>query len=174
MKTQEQPIAIDWTKTRTYASLVLLATFITAGAAGLTAISRSLWPERPVTGAADQNQQSPKAAPSPARDEALQRTVCKEWSSATSTKRYNFVCNGTDSIDVYEVTSQGYKKVGSGKFTADRRVELELMVQPNNKHAPLRRAHLNLTPSSDGKKLEGPLKGDDPREVGQLTFNAVQ
>ena len=175
LKTNEQPISIDWTKTRTYASLALLATFITAGAAGLTAISRSFWPERPAIQdqSAIQDQQREKA-PSQARDNALQQMVCKEWSSATSGKRYNFVCNGADSIDVYEVTSQGNKKVGAGKFTSDRRVEVELMVQPNNKRAPLRRAHLNLTPSPDGKKLEGPMKGDDPREVGQLTFNTVQ
>ena len=177
LKTNEQGTLVDWTKTRTYASLALLATLITAAAAGLTAISRSFPPERPAT----PNQQEVKtsttpapAAPPPARDDSLQRTVCKEWSSATSKKRYNFVCNGPGAIDVYEVTSKGTRKVGFGNFTADRRVEVELMAQPNNKRAPLRRAYLNLTPSQDGKKLEGPLTGDDPREVGQLTFHAVE
>jgi len=171
LKTNDQPAFVDWTKTRTYASLALLATFITAAAAGLTALSRSFPPEQPVIPV----QQEVKTLPSPpAKDDSLQRTVCKEWSSATSKKRYNFVCNGPGSIDVYEVTSQGTKKVGFGKFTADRRVEVELMVQPNNKRAPLRRAYLNLIPSSDGKNLEGPLTGDDPREVGQLTFHAVE
>lgn len=169
LKTNEQTIPLDWTKTRTYAGLALLATFITASAAGLTAISRLLWPERPII--------PPPLAEkvlSPAKDEVLQQRVCKEWSSITSKKRYDFVCNGPDSLDVYEVTSQGKKKVGFGKFTADKRVEVELMVQPNNRKAPLRRARLNLTPSPDGKRLEGSLSGDDPREVGQLTFNAIQ
>lgn len=169
LRAKTQTIPIDWTKTRTYAGLALLATFITASATGLTAISRLLWPERPFI-------PSPPAEKvvSPARDDDLQQRVCKEWSSVTSKKRYDFVCNGPESLDVYEITSQGKMKVGSGKFTTDKRIEVELMVQPNNKRAPLRRARLNLTPSPDGKRLEGSLSGDDPREVGQLTFNAVQ
>ena len=166
LKTKKQTTPIDWTKTRTYAGLALLATFITASAAGFTALSRLLGPDPPSAPV--------EKALSPAKDDALQQRVCKKWSSLTSKKRYDFVCNGPDSLDVYEITSQEKRKVGFGKLTADKRVEVELMVQPNNKRAPLRRARLSLTPSPDGKRLEGSFSGDDPREVGQLIFNAVQ
>lgn len=94
-----------------------------------------------------------------------QRNVCGTWVSATSRKRYDFVCLGQGSFEIYEVSDQGLSKNGSGKLIEDN-VEAELLSMPKS-----RRAHLRLKLSADGLRMEGSWQGDDPRESGQLMFH---
>lgn len=98
----------------------------------------------------------------------IQRTVCGTWVSETSRKRYDFVCQGQGFFEIYEVSDKGLNKNGSGKLIEGDNVEVELLSMPKN-----RRAHLKLKLSSDGLRMEGSWRGDDPREYGQLLFHRV-
>lgn len=175
----------DWTKTKVYAGVMLLATFVGAGVQVLL-VPPAWWPifrppnqgqnERTAQGPTSQEpeqvppqQSSPMpVVKQPAGQTSPQQKVCGVWLSTTSQKRYNFVCQGNDSFEIYEVTSQGANKNGSGKLTGDGNVEASLLASPKN-----RWAHMKLRLSDDGQRLQGSWRGDDPRESGQLMFYRV-
>jgi hypothetical protein len=96
---------------------------------------------------------------------ARRQLACGAWLSATSGKHYKFKCPRPDTLEIYEVVRQQEVRNGSGKIAADGGVEADLLVLELK-----RTAHLKLTPSADGDKLEGSWRGDDPREAGLLTF----
>src|SRR5215470_5951756 len=101
----------------------------------------------------------PASSASPTR----QSNVCGTWVSASSGKRYDFVCQGQGAFEIYEISDQGLSKNGSGKLTEEGIVEADLLSMPKN-----RIAHLRLGLSADGRSMEGAWHGDDPRESGQL------
>ena len=92
--------------------------------------------------------------------------VCGTWVSATSRKRYDFVCQGQGAFVIYEVTDKGISKNGWGRLMEEGNVEADLQSMPKN-----RKAHLRLKLSTDGRSMEGSWQGDDPREFGQLMFH---
>jgi hypothetical protein len=114
---------------------------------------------------------TPSPTPSPISKTAPhqgQHTVCGTWVSATSRKRYDFVCQGEGSFEIYEVSASGLDKNGTGKLTEEGNVEADLLSKPKN-----RSAHLRLKLSADGSRMEGSWQGKDPRESGQLMFYRV-
>jgi hypothetical protein len=156
----------DWTKGKFYAAVTILTALIGLGIQALL-VPPAWWPIfwPPASGPAPQSSPTPATSPS-AAPVPRQQNVCGVWLSTTSQKRYDFICQGQAAFEVYEVTAQGLNKIGSGRLTEDGNVEASLFISPKN-----RRAYLNLKLSSDGRKLEGTWKGDDPREFGQLQFN---
>lgn len=125
------------------------------------------WPYEPpkakTTVTPDTRQPEPKTNPLPS-----QHTVCGAWISVTSRKRYDFVCGGGGSFEIYEVTDKGLSKNGWGKLTEGGAVEADLVSMPKN-----RKAHLRLRLSPDGRRMDGSWQGDDPRESGNLIFQRV-
>lgn len=185
-----------WTKREFYAELALLVTIVGAGAGVVsawrsgttlsqilapvrqsptrTAFSPSSDPRTKQYNGTEASQSSTPDSPrnstqpvvsSPSDIVSRQKQVCGEWLSATSRKLYNFICRGQDSFDIYEISDRGQNKYGTGKITEGGSIEAEILVLPMN-----RKAYLKLTPSADGRKLEGPWHGDDPRESGLLIF----
>lgn len=170
----------DWTKTKLYAGIMLLATLAGAGVQVLL-VPPAWWPifwppnqgQNERTAQAQTQTPPQQSHPAPVVDQTTvqkppQQNVCGVWLSATSQKRYNFVCLGNDSIEIYEVTSQGTNKNGSGRLTGEGGVEASILSSPKN-----RWAHLKLRLSADGQRLQGSWRGDDPRESGQSTFYRV-
>jgi hypothetical protein len=110
---------------------------------------------------------SPIPAPTPhVKPLTEQESICGMWLSETSRKQYNFVCQGQNLFEIYEVGDQGLNKNGSGKIFEGGDVEADILSLTKN-----RKAHLKLRLSNDGRKMEGSWRGDDPRESGQLTFH---
>jgi hypothetical protein len=108
---------------------------------------------------------SPTVTPSAA---APLPSVCGLWQSETSGKKYNFICQGQSFFEMYEVgADQGLTKVGSGNVNGDS-VEADFFSLTKG-----RSAKLKLRLSADGRKLEGTLQGNDPRESGWLTFHKI-
>jgi hypothetical protein len=108
---------------------------------------------------------SPGITPSPV---APQSSICGLWQSETSNKRYNFICQSQNFFEIYEVSGdQGLAKVGSGTFYGDN-IEADYFSITKG-----RSAKLKLKMSADGRKLEGPLQGKDPRESGWLIFHKI-
>lgn len=91
--------------------------------------------------------------------------VCGTWQSQTSQKHYNFVCRSEGLFEVYEVSTGGLIRAGSGNVDADGSVEAHLVSPAKN-----RRGRWKLKLSPDGRTMQGPWYGEDPREFGQLTF----
>jgi hypothetical protein len=90
------------------------------------------------------------------------------WLSETSGKQYNFVCTPQGSFEMYEISDQGQRDVGSGIVAGDGNLDADLHVLTKNKWV-----HLKLRLSEDGRKMEGSFRGSDPREAGGLTFHKV-
>ncbi len=151
----------DITKNKKYALAILLVAIISAISQTLVVPPAwKLWPaEEP------RAQTSPTPAATPIQNRP---NVCGIWVSSTSQKRYDFVCQGGDSFEIYEVSDQGINKNGSGKLTEGSKVEAEILSTPKN-----RKARLKLMLSTDGRRMEGSWKGDDPRESGQLMFHRI-
>jgi hypothetical protein len=114
---------------------------------------------------------SPTASPvatSTSMTASSRKHVCGAWRSDGSRKQYDFVCNGPNSFEIYEVSGQALNKNGSGKLTEEGDIEADLTSFPKN-----RKAYLKLSVSADGQKLEGTWRGDDPRESGRLMFRRI-
>ena len=165
----EQPPQGAWTKTKFYALIVSLAVLIgTLAQALVVPPAWTWWPVgSPAQEHAVQNSASSVATPSSAPAMG-QPNVCGVWRSGTSGKRYNFVCKGQDSFEIYEVSAQGVTKNGSGTLTKESTVEASLLSLPKN-----RMAYLKLKLSTDGRSMEGSWRGDDLRESGQLVFHRI-
>lgn len=185
MKSKRKVPQRDWTKTLPYAALVLLATLITAGAGAYSTIKTPATPPPAPTSAPTPTPTS-LAHPSPspgvetrprnpltAADVARQQSFCREWISAGSGKRYNFVCRDQDVFDVYVLSAHGPERIGTGTILKDNSVETDVVISPRNRAAQPRNSHWNLKLSANGKKLEGMHSGDDPRETFQLSFHRV-
>jgi hypothetical protein len=166
----------DWTKTQFYAVVALLTMLVGLGIQALL-VPPERWhnlfsspTQGPTQGTVHQSPPSP-FSPLPVTGPSIsqpvrQQNVCGVWLSATSQKRYNFICRGQESFEIYEVGEQGLNNNGSGKLTEEGNVEAGLLLSPKN-----RRARLKLKLSADGRTLEGTWQGDDPREFGQLLFH---
>lgn len=188
MKTRKrQAPQRDWTKTLPYAFLVLLATLTSAGVgAYATIISIHVSRQQreapgPTPSPTPTPTASPSATPEPSprnpittSDLARQQKICSEWISSSSGKRYNFVCRGRDTFEVYVVGVHGSERIGSGTILEDNSVESDVKISPRNKQALPRNSHWKLKPSADGKKLEGVHSGDDPRETFPLRLRRAQ
>ena len=150
----------EWT---TYTTMMLLLIAVTAVATALpiSQLVRSWWaPSEAVA----ENRASEPARKS---ESALSlQNVCGRWQSHTSEKSYNFICASDGLFEVYEETSGGLIKVGTGNVSDDGTVKADLVSPAKN-----RRGHWKLRLSSDGRTMTGPWHGDDPRESGQLAFN---
>lgn len=158
-----KPTGNEWT---TYATIMLLAIVLTAFATALQvpqSISewiRSLRTPEAVVEKGVSPVTEPAVKPHPARQD-----VCGTWQSQTSQKHYNFVCRSEGLFEVYEVGNGVLIRAGSGKVNADGSVEADLVSPAKN-----RKGHWKLKLSPDGRIMQGPWYGDDPREFGQLTF----
>jgi hypothetical protein len=162
----------DWTKTKIYAVIIAVTAIIGAGAAFYQAwrLAQAVGLH---AGPIVQYSPAPTATPSsvPTTSATLvarQQNICGVWLSATSRKKYNFVCQGEGLFEIYEVGESGASKTGTGKIASDGSVEAALLSLAKN-----RRAQLKLTLSDDGRRLEGSWRGEDPRESGRLMFNKV-
>jgi hypothetical protein len=161
-----QPSLRDWTRSKPYRALALFAGIISAVIAVATlwhavSVSRTTQQRVPVNSALP-------VATSPTSPSFNQPNLCGEWLSETSHKQYQFVCTGQDLFEIYEISDQGLNKTGSGKVTDDGTLEADFHSLTKN-----RWAHLKLTLSPDGRKMEGSFQGADPRESGWLTFRRV-
>jgi hypothetical protein len=174
MTTQQPPQPqSDWTRTKTYAVIIAVTAIVGAAAAFYQAWRSAQAATPPHGGPLVQHSPTPDATPSPVQSPsaapvARRPNVCGVWLSATSRKKYEFVCQGEDFFEIYEVGEEGADKTGTGKITGDGTVEADLVSRPKN-----RRAQLKLTLSADGRKLEGSWRGEDPRESGRLMFQKV-
>jgi len=154
----------DWTKTKLYTSLALLATLLTASAAVISALrahEKIPTPSPPI---------QPPIVNSPAVDVSKQR-ICAEWTSSRpfgSGKRYSFVCGAQGSVEIFLVDTKGLTRVGEGTITSAGTVAATLTIARTRTQP--RKAYLELTPSPDGQSLQGPWHGDDPREKGELVL----
>lgn len=165
----QQPPQGDWTKTKFYVLIMLLAVLIGALAQALMVPPAwKLWSvDSPAQGPTVQNSASLVATPTSSYVVG-QSNVCGVWRSTTSGKRYKFVCKGQDSFEIYEVSAQEVTKSGSGTLTKENNVEASLLSVPKN-----RMAYLKLRLSADGSSMEGSWRGDDPRESGRLVFHRI-
>jgi hypothetical protein len=186
MKINQPPATQNaWTQTKIHARVALLAMVVGASAQALLVFPAwNFWPfasatqestqrTSPTSSPSSSTSPPAKTSPSPSLSassnaSAVQQNVCGVWLSETSRKQYNFVCHGQGFFEIYEMSPQGLNKVGAGKITEDGNVEADLV--PSTKP---RTAHLRLRLLTDGRKMEGPWFGDDPREKGQLTFHKV-
>jgi hypothetical protein len=162
MNSQMPQQQFDWNRTKLCAAVAILTLL-----AGIAMVPPAWWPilfPRPF-----QSPVTPPSLPEPPVSVAEPRqNVCGEWLSATSRKQYNFVCQGKDSFQIYEVTGEGLNKTGSGNMSAGGDVDADLLSSPKN-----RRAHLRLRLSTDGRTMTGSWQGEDPRESGQLMFHRI-
>jgi hypothetical protein len=158
-----QPPIDDISKNKMYALAMLLAALVAAAGqvAGVPPAWLNLWAQQE-TIAKTSATPAPTATPPPS-----QPSVCGTWASETSPRRYNFVCQGQGSFEIYELGDTGPNKTGSGVLTEDG-VEADILSVPKN-----RKAHFKLRLSADGRKMEGTWKGKDPRESGQVMFRRV-
>lgn len=162
-----QPSADSLSSKRLYAVAMLLAALIgTLAQVVVVPSALNWWPN-------DKPKAQTSATPAPTTISAAktgplqsQPNVCGTWVSATSQKRYDFVCQGQGSFEIYEISDKGLNKNGSGKLTEEGNVEADLLSMPKN-----RRAYLRLRLSADGRRMEGSWQGEDPRESGQLMFH---
>ena len=93
---------------------------------------------------------------------------CGEWQSESSGKRYTFICNGDNLVDVYENDpKEGLIKVGSGTMSEGK---VRLFFIPRERG---RGAFLELLLSTETQTLEGSFQGAEPREAGPLRFRKV-
>ncbi len=164
-----QPPANNLSNTKFYAVAMLLAALI--GTAAQVVGLPPAWKWWPYKEPGAQTSATPAPSPSPTTQAgSLQGppNVCGTWVSATSRKRYDFVCQGQRSFEIYEIGDKGLSKNGSGKLTEEGGVEADLISMPKN-----RRARLRLKLSTDGRRMEGSWQGEDPRESGQLMFHRV-
>jgi hypothetical protein len=174
MTTQQPPRPqSDWTRTKMYAVIIAATAIVVAGAAFYQAWRLVPPPLPPHGGPVVQHSPTPavtpSAAPTPSPTQVARRpNVCGVWLSETSQKKYDFVCQGEDFFEIYEVGEAGANKTGTGKITGEGSVEADLLSLPKK-----RRAQLKLTLSADGRKLEGSWQGEDPRESGRLMFHKV-
>lgn len=164
-----QPPVDNLSNTKRYAIAMLLMALISAVAQVVVVPpTLKLWPFEESKA---QTSATPASTPSPTPQTVplqSQSNVCGTWMSATSRKRYDFICQGEDYFEIYEVSDKGLSKNGSGKLTKEGNVEADLLSMPKN-----RRAHLRLRLSVDGRRMEGSWQGKDPRESGQLMFHRV-
>lgn len=164
-----QPPTNNLSSSRRYAVAMLLMALISAVAQ--VVVVPPTWKWWPYEESKAQTSATPTPTPSPTPKTAplqTQANVCGTWVSMTSQKRYDFVCQGQGSFEIYEVSNRGLNKNGSGRLTEDGNVEADLLSMPKN-----RRAHVKLKLSADGRRMEGSWRGEDPRESGQLTFHRV-
>lgn len=164
-----QPSVDSLSGKKLYALVMLLTALV--GALAQVVVVPPAWGWWPYEGLKTQTSATPAPIPKPApKTEPLQSqpNVCGTWASATSRKRYDFVCQGQGSFEIYEVSDKGLSKNGSGRLTEEGNVEADILSMPKN-----RKAHLRLKLSADGRRMEGPWWGDDPRESGQLTFYRI-
>lgn len=164
-----QPPADNLSNNKVYAVAMLLAAIIgTLAQVVVVPPALKWWPYEEQKA---QTSATPAPTPNPTPKSGTlqsQTNVCGTWVSATSQKRYDFVCQGQGSFEIYEVSDKGLSKNGSGKLTEDDSVEADLLLMPKN-----RRAHLRLKLSADGRRMEGSWQGEDPRESGQLMFQRI-
>lgn len=162
-----QPPADNLSNNKVYAVAMLLAAII--GTLAQVVVIPPTWKWWPYEESKAQTSATPVPTPTPKVVPLQGQTnVCGTWISATSRKRYDFVCQGQGSFEIYEVSDKGLSKNGSGKLTEDGSVEADLLSMPKN-----RRARLKLRISADGRRMEGSWQGEDPRESGQLMFQRV-
>jgi hypothetical protein len=164
----------DWTKTFPYACLVLMATLASTGVLVYkTMKSDSVQGrEQPASTPSPTPMPTPSPTPWEKNPEVLarQQRVCSEWIFALTGGRYNFVCRGSDTFDIYVVRDNGSKRVGAGKIGTDGSVEGDLLIPKHPDSAP-RHSHWSLKITTDGKRLEGTHYGEDPREEFPLIFD---
>jgi hypothetical protein len=159
----------EWTG---YATLTIILVFIAAIAQALQ-VPHSLtqWLRSVHTPEAAIAQGPPPVVASPpaTRTTVRQPGMCAEWLSVRSRKRYDFICAGADTFDVYETNNGQLNKIGSGRVLADGHLEAELVSTTKN-----RKGYWNLELSSDKNAMEGTWHGDDPRESGRLQFSKLK
>ncbi len=161
-----QPPTDNLANSRAYAITMLLAVILGAVAQAFMAPPITWLFEKSRGQAAAMPSPTPAPAPNETSSPRSRQNVCGVWVSSTSRKRYDFVCQGQDSFEIYEVSDGGLNKNGAGKLTEDGYVEADLISRPKD-----RRARLRLKLSADGRTMEGTWQGDDPRESGQLRFH---
>jgi hypothetical protein len=176
----------DITKHKVYALAILLATIIAAIAQVLVVPPTFVpwWTTKSSNKESigkDQSQaepspSTPPTVPPPVAESSPPITpsvtpqdICCVWFSETSRKKYNFVCKGQNSFDIYEVRDQLLTITGSGKIVDDGSIKADILSMAKN-----RTAHLTLRLSSDRRKIEGSWHGDDPRESGRVVFHKIQ
>lgn len=165
MSSQMPQQQFDWNKTKLCAvvAILTLVAYLAMVPPAWWPILFPLRPESPVT----QNTTTPVVS-HPVAAAEVRQSVCGEWLSSTSRKQYNFVCQGKDSFEIYEVGAQGLNKTGSGKLSPGGDIDADILSTPKN-----RRAHLRLRLSPDGRTMDGSWQGEDLRESGQLMFHRV-
>lgn len=175
-----QPQSKDLSKHRGY----LIATLITAVVAaiaqalGLLPLYKIYPTETPINTPGVEISVPPSVEPPPTQNppntnppttqSLMLQNLCGGWFSETSQKRYDFVCQAQAYFDIYDVTDQGRNKVGSGKMLEGGTIEANILVLKKN-----RIAHLTLSISADGRKMNGSWQGNDPREFGKITFHKI-
>lgn len=166
MNSQMPQQQFDWNKTKLCAVVAILTLLV-----GVAMVPPAWWPilfSQPNQSPVGQSPpQPPPNSPvsTPVVNVEQWQSVCGEWVSTTSRKQYNFVCQGKESFEIYEMAAQGLSKTGSGKISPEGGVAAYLLSSPKN-----RKAHLRLRLSADGRTMAGSWQGDDPRESGRLMF----
>jgi hypothetical protein len=165
----------DWSKHRAVVLITLLCLIITAIAGSLLVPPAWLGvPEfhrwwYPAPAPSPQPSPGPQPSPPPPPVEpADNQALCGQWQSLTSGKRYNFVCRGTDSFEIYEIVPGSVPvRVGFGRVIK-RNVDVNFISREKG-----RTAILTLRLSDDAQTLEGIMEGVDERERGRLTFRKM-